>query len=331
MRSHLLCIWMLTFPILAIAQPWTYGVVLHYPMNGNCEDISGNGLDGIVSATLSTDRFGNANSCYSFNGSTEFIDLPNSSLLRPNFPFTVAYWVYLDAWSGGHVASDYVDDIYSGFWVACNTDGTINQNYAQNGAIGSSNRRTLRSNMSLQTGQWYHITAVYKGLNDMKLYIDCELAASTYTGSGSALVYSGASGNLARKDTQGNGAADYLDGKLDELIIWDREVTLEEVTQLCDYSTTVDDVGTAHLGTAPHITSAIASRGHLSVSILGQGAFALQLLDPTGKLITTQRFGASTTERSADLKLPASAGVYILVLERDGSICDRYKFVSTDN
>ena len=38
------------------------GLVAHYPFNGNANDESGNG------ATLTTDRFGNANKAYSFDG-----------------------------------------------------------------------------------------------------------------------------------------------------------------------------------------------------------------------------------------------------------------------
>ena len=45
------------------------GLVAHYPFNGNANDESGNGNDGTVNgATLTTDRFGNANKAYSFDG-----------------------------------------------------------------------------------------------------------------------------------------------------------------------------------------------------------------------------------------------------------------------
>ncbi|MCB9170938.1 MAG: LamG domain-containing protein [Flavobacteriales bacterium] len=311
------------------AQPWTNGVILHYPMNGNCQDISGNGLDGNVSATLSTDRFGSPNSCYAFNGTNEFIDLPNDPLLRPNFPFTVAYWVYLDAYSGGHVASDFINYIYSGFWIACNTDGTVNQNYAQGGAIGSSNRRTLRSNASLNLGQWYHLTAVYKGLNDLKLYIDCQLAASTYTGSGTALSYSGVAGSLGRKDTQG-GSPDYLDGKLDELIIWDREVTPEEVAQLCSYSTALAPVAGQDVDPAPRISSATSTNGSFQLNVIGSGRLGVVVYDAAGKRISASILGQLTGQRTVVVPMPHADGLYLISLTRDGIPCDRVKVVVAD-
>ena len=45
------------------------GLVAYYPFNGNANDESVNGNNGTVNgATLTTDRFGNANKPYSFDG-----------------------------------------------------------------------------------------------------------------------------------------------------------------------------------------------------------------------------------------------------------------------
>ena len=44
------------------------GLVAYYPFNGNADDESGNGNDGIVyGATLTEDRFGNTDSAYYFD------------------------------------------------------------------------------------------------------------------------------------------------------------------------------------------------------------------------------------------------------------------------
>ena len=45
------------------------GLVAYYPFNGNANDESGNGHDGVVNgAKLSNDRFGNKESSYIFDG-----------------------------------------------------------------------------------------------------------------------------------------------------------------------------------------------------------------------------------------------------------------------
>ncbi|MBL8027669.1 MAG: immunoglobulin domain-containing protein, partial [Fibrobacteres bacterium] len=67
------------------------GLVAYYPFTGNANDVSGNGYNGTVSgATLSSDRFGNSNSAYKFNGSN-YIDIGNS-VLATNSDFSISLW-----------------------------------------------------------------------------------------------------------------------------------------------------------------------------------------------------------------------------------------------
>ena len=57
----------------------TNGLVGYWPFNGNANDESGNGNHGTVNgATLTTDRNGNANAAYSFDGISNFIEVINS-------------------------------------------------------------------------------------------------------------------------------------------------------------------------------------------------------------------------------------------------------------
>ncbi|MEK6783725.1 MAG: LamG domain-containing protein, partial [Bacteroidota bacterium] len=53
------------------------GLVAYYPFNGNANDASGNGFNGVITgASLTTDRFLNANSAMFFNGTSDYIELP---------------------------------------------------------------------------------------------------------------------------------------------------------------------------------------------------------------------------------------------------------------
>jgi hypothetical protein len=68
----------------------------YWPFNGNANDVSGNGHHGIVSgATLTSDRFGNLNSAYSFDGLNDYITVPDALDLRfPNSKsFTISFWM----------------------------------------------------------------------------------------------------------------------------------------------------------------------------------------------------------------------------------------------
>ena len=57
------------FALLFIINNSRADLVRHYPFDGNANNAIGNGYNGTVNgATLTTDRFGNANSAYQFNG-----------------------------------------------------------------------------------------------------------------------------------------------------------------------------------------------------------------------------------------------------------------------
>lgn len=74
----------------------TSGLVAYYPFNGNANDASGNGNNGQVQngVQLATDRFGNANSAYNFDGIDDYITIPHSAGFTPASGFSVALYFY---------------------------------------------------------------------------------------------------------------------------------------------------------------------------------------------------------------------------------------------
>ena len=71
-------------------------LIAYYPFNGNANDESGNGNDGTVNgATLTTDRFGNPNSAYSFDGQNDYIRADDFDFSRTNI--SVIVWLQCDA------------------------------------------------------------------------------------------------------------------------------------------------------------------------------------------------------------------------------------------
>lgn len=68
-------------------------LVAYYPFTGNANDSSGYGNNGIsYAATLTTDRFGNSNSAYSFDGSS-YIQVPNANQINfGNKSFSISCW-----------------------------------------------------------------------------------------------------------------------------------------------------------------------------------------------------------------------------------------------
>lgn len=69
--------------------------------DGNAEDVSGNGYDGIVTGALqASDRYGNPLGAYRFDGD-DYIAIPNAEGLKGGgFPLSVAVWFNAASISG---------------------------------------------------------------------------------------------------------------------------------------------------------------------------------------------------------------------------------------
>ena len=80
------------------------GLVAYYPFtNGSLNDSSGNGNNATnYGATPTTDRFGNANGAYSFNGTSNYLILPSSSSLTSfTNNITLEAWVKINNYGSG--------------------------------------------------------------------------------------------------------------------------------------------------------------------------------------------------------------------------------------
>jgi len=188
MKSNIIIlIVLLAFPgFLAAGQNSkidTTGLVAYYPFNGNANDGSGHGHDGMVyGATLNIDRLGNANSAYSFDGSNDYISVPYDSELNPMGSITISTWVKADIW-GINAYSNY---------IISTEQNSPNKGYSLRGGAktatmmicGEGSWYTAQSAYgTVDTGAWYHLAGVYNGSNLM-LYINGSLSVSTsYTGS----------------------------------------------------------------------------------------------------------------------------------------------------
>jgi hypothetical protein len=223
--------------IFLFGQSINDSLLIHYDFNGNANDLSGNNFNGNVNATPTDDRFGNSNSAYSFNGINEFIDLPSHSDLKPQLPVTISTWVKFDDIAGNQTTiftNDFASDNHTGVWINTSSTGLFAANYGDNtGNTSSGNRRTKLGETILQAGEWYHLTAVVRGPQDMDLYINCENDGGTYNGSGGQLGYSSAQGSIGRKDSYFEGPAWYFAGNIDDFKYWSRDLSEEEIIGLC--------------------------------------------------------------------------------------------------
>jgi|GEM_PF-254768 len=74
------------------------GLLAWYPFNGDANDSSGNGFNGVMNGgDFATDRFGNINSAMELNGTSDYVSLPNNNnMFNANQQaFTVISWINL--------------------------------------------------------------------------------------------------------------------------------------------------------------------------------------------------------------------------------------------
>jgi hypothetical protein len=72
-------------------------LIAYYPFNGNADDESGNGNNGIVhGATPTEDRFGNPNRAYLFDGDNDWLFIADSPDFHFTDKFTISFWVMLE-------------------------------------------------------------------------------------------------------------------------------------------------------------------------------------------------------------------------------------------
>src|SRR5215471_8130342 len=103
MKRRLFLLVLLIFSKCLFAQVnLNQGLLAYYPFTGNANDASGNNNNPVFNnATLTSDRFGNANNAYSFNGIDNCIRIPNSPSLNPSNQISICVWVNVNGFYQG--------------------------------------------------------------------------------------------------------------------------------------------------------------------------------------------------------------------------------------
>lgn len=205
------------------------GLMGWWKFDGNAKDFSPYGSIGtITGATLDTDRKGQVNRSYSFNGSSDFIsETDNDSLEFGTGNFTISLWAKFNALpaNGTHspFASRYVDGNNNWSFSVYNNAGSYMPHFY--GFKSSTNFNSSVSLPSLSSGVWHHFLVNRTG-STITFYVDGTSYISGGTNS-QDLTY--ASSLFIGKSAQ---FGTYFNGNIDDVRAYNRALSSAEVTAL---------------------------------------------------------------------------------------------------
>lgn len=307
----------------------TNGLVGWWPFTGNANDQSGNGNNGTASgAVLGNDRFGTPNAAYSFDGVDDYI--VGSAASFPASDRTVAFWFntttlgsnpsgrQILGYGGGQcgqswlmrITSSMVDPIcggsyelnlHCGIMITCAPFGTAVPNGSWKHLVVSSS----------QTGVDFYVNGVFVGGATTSI---------TGTGVANANFYFGTCPNVTGNGVFADAMYTPWGGLLDDIGIWNRALTQQEVTALYNgvgsgVDFTLED---AALSGYPNPATDQLSV-ELEDALIGN---SYSVVDFTGRVVFTGQISANRT--LLDLQTFAK-GVYLLRV--DGDVPRRLRFI----
>ncbi|MFN8343734.1 MAG: LamG domain-containing protein [Spirosomataceae bacterium] len=211
------------------AQNIQQGIVACYSFDGNANDSKGNNNGAVYGATLTADRFGKANSAYSFNGIDNYIEVNGSNFKNTNY--TLSFWAcplnnppsnqYQYALSIGGGGGDQSIDISNGAFSAVGwTIGTY--------LVNPTPLTTFCAVGTLPvTNRWYHVVAT-RDNQKIKLYIDGTFSCESST---QGLLPDYGTNTVMTFGRRAQGGQ-FLATKMDDIVIYNRALTDIEVGQL---------------------------------------------------------------------------------------------------
>jgi hypothetical protein len=213
-------------PASYISGTLNQGLIAYYPFDGNARDQSGNGNNGEVhTATLTSDRFGNPNSAFAFDGLTSYIEVPAGIRIHFVHNMSLSFWVNP---STSQVSSArIIDNIYG--WGVVQTGSTVLDYVFY--YFYSSASALLSGSVHLNSDAWTHV-AITKASNRIRLYLNGDLmidqvhAISEMYSKDLPIIIG------AEKGYPVGTVSQHFKGVIDEIFLFNRSLTAREIVQL---------------------------------------------------------------------------------------------------
>jgi hypothetical protein len=311
---------------------YSFAQVASYSFNNGNADADLGSINGIVNgATPTTDRFGNANHAYAFDGD-DYISFGDSSdFAMGTQNYAISVWVNYNTTGqtgvifGKHWGGNGNYNAYQ-IWIGDNDDFPIfggekilSLAYADNDSL-----RNPISTLSYADSNWHHIILNHHYSTKDELYIDGILVAvdsTPYNGG----ELNGENGFLAagcRLNT--DGASAYFEGLIDDIGIYDRVLTSQEIDSLYNAPNPVVSASTA-----------VEEQRELAHIFPNPTSNLLNIQHPTQAFNRLEVISIDGRSRIYDLPLSQQqqinlselqAGLYLLRIWKEGELLATKKF-----
>jgi len=201
----------------------------YYPFNGNANDESGNFFDGQLGdnsnpatfPTITTDRYGNANKAFSFDGN-DYIEF-DTGILSGDSEFSILIWINTDSTSLSRILQQRDPSGFNGeYMMDLKTDGKIRFFTYSNGY-----KWDVSSSSAVNDGSWHHFAFVQKD-NGGQMYLDGFLE-DTDNSSGKVNLLSTIRTYVGADVRDFATSPKYFSGKVDNLRIYSRALSATEI------------------------------------------------------------------------------------------------------
>jgi len=201
-------------PPSGLVSYWTFD-------NNNAWDPIG-GNNGTLNGGVTTGATGQVKNAYDFDGTDDYVETNTDVMPSSDQPFSISVWINTDVTDSSYHTP--VSDTISDAGVALEL--TNNNNFRAKIKYSSSNA-LLETTITPTTGEWYHILLMYDG-TDSALYIN-----GTQEATATSHGYDKSTNPFSIGYLTNNNDNEW-DGRLDNVQIYDRALTENEVHQLYD-------------------------------------------------------------------------------------------------
>ncbi|HMG90236.1 MAG TPA: LamG domain-containing protein [Chryseolinea sp.] len=151
-----------------------------------------------------------------------------------SLPVTISAWIWLDPSVQDGIVPIFESqdgmDVYRGFNFTTSNLSEVTAQYGTGWAPSSGNRRLRSASFAPIMGRWVNFTAVITGPTDIRLYVNGVDVGGTYSGGATDPMSSSSPTETAKIGyLSQNGTIFRFKGKMDELKIWNRSLTVYQV------------------------------------------------------------------------------------------------------